>query len=190
MTAGPAQERRRQQVLEVAARLAGEGYDAVRMKQVADESEVALATLYSWFAGKNLLILAVMAGWIDEMVERVGSESMKGGTPADRMEATLLRTIDLALEQPDLLRSCIRAFSSPDPMGIEIVGRIEFSFGQLLFSQMGDDIGFDRRLDVTRVVGGVWFAALMAWMCERRDEEHIREMLRSAVAVTLGRIDD
>ncbi len=138
----------------MAARLAAEGYDAVRMKQVADEAEVALATLYSWFAGKNLLILAVMADWIDDIVDKVAAEPIEDGTPSERLEATLLRTVNLALERPNLLRSCLQALSSPDPMGIEIVGRIEFSFGQLLFGQMGDDIDFDYRLDVTRVVWG------------------------------------
>jgi AcrR family transcriptional regulator len=151
---------------------------------------VALATLYSWFAGKNLLILAVMADWIDDIVDEVAAEPIEDETPSGRLEATLLRTVNLALERPNLLRSCLQAFSSPDPMGIEIVGRIEFSFGQLLFGQLGDDIDFDYRLDVARVVGGVWFAALMAWMCERRDEEHVRVMLRSAIAVALGRLDD
>ena len=128
------------------------------MKQFADESEVALATLYSWFAGKKLPILAVIAGWIDEIVAKIKSESLDADSPADRMEATLLRTIDFALERPNLLRSCTRAFPSPDSMGIGLVGWIEFSFGQLLLDRMGDDIDFNRRLDVTRVVGGVWFA--------------------------------
>jgi AcrR family transcriptional regulator len=36
MSVDPAQQRRREQVLGVTARLAAEGYDAVRMKQVAD----------------------------------------------------------------------------------------------------------------------------------------------------------
>ena len=51
----------------MATRLAEEGYDAVRMKQVVDESEVALVTLYSWFAGKNLLILTVMAATLGRL---------------------------------------------------------------------------------------------------------------------------
>ena len=170
----------------MATRLSDEGYDSVRMKQVADESGVALATLYSWFTNKNLLVLEVMAAWLDEMVDGIEAEGPVDGTTGDRVEATLLRTVDLVFEYPVRLRAFVQAFSLPEPMGFAVAERIEFAFGRLLFGRIGDEVEFDRRLAATRVIGGVWFSALNAWACERRDEDHVRDMLRSAVRLSLS----
>lgn len=186
MAIDPAQEERRRRVIEVATGLCDEGFDAVRMKQVAEESGVSLATLYSWFTNKNLLILEVMADWLDEIVAAVEAEGPVGGSVAERVEATMLRTVDLAFGHSVRLRTFIQAFSMPDPMGFPFAERIDFAFGRLLFTRIGDEIEMDRRLDATRVIGGVWFSALNAWACDRRDEEHVRDMLRTAVRVSLA----
>lgn len=181
----PAQQRRRREVIEVATRLCDEGFDAVRMKQVAEESKVSLATLYNWFTNKNLLVLEVMAEWLDEIVARVEAEGPVGGSVGDQVEATLLRTVDLAFDHPARMRACIHAFSTPEPMGFALAERVEFAFGRLLFVRMGDEVDVGRRVEATRMIGGVWFASLNAWACERRDEQHVRDMLSSAVRVSL-----
>jgi len=74
----------------------------------------------------------------------------------------------------------------PEPMGIEATDQMVTTFGKLLFMAIGDEVDDDRRIDATRIIGSVWFAAFMAWMTERCHEAHMRDMLCSAIRVSLG----
>ena len=54
-----AQRDRGIRVLETAMRMAGEGgYEAVQMRAVAEQSGVALGTIYRYFSGKDELLVA------------------------------------------------------------------------------------------------------------------------------------
>lgn len=173
-------------MLDVATAMADLGYDSVRMRQVADESEVALGTLYAEFPSKNLLILEVMNEWMGQLVEAQLSAGIVGATPVERVESAIFGLLDRALVHPTRLRTCIQAFSMPDPLGVEPVEKLELAFGRILFLAIGDEVDLDRRVDATRVIGGVWMACFLAWMTERRDEQHMRDMLGSAFRASLG----
>ena len=55
----PVQRERRRRIIDAAMELAAEGgYDAVQMREVAARAEVALGTLYRYFASKERLLVA------------------------------------------------------------------------------------------------------------------------------------
>ena len=82
----PKQEARRDRVLEaaVAAAVRG-GYDAVQMRDVAAEAEVALGTLYRYFASKDQLLVAVMGQWTRQLQGQLARRPPQGDTAADRV---------------------------------------------------------------------------------------------------------
>ena len=165
---------RRRAILEVAAWLADRGYDAVQIRDVAREAGVSLQAVHNHFAGNDVLVDEVLA------------EGVVGDTPVDRVDEVLMRTLDRALLDRVRLRTCIQAFVMPEPMGIEATDQMVTTFGKLLFMAIGDEVDDDRRIDATRIIGSVWFAAFMAWMTERCHEAHMRDMLCSAIRVSLG----
>lgn len=177
---------RRERVLEVAARHADEGYSAVRMRTVAVESGTTVQTLYKEFVNKDVLLLEVLVQWLSEVIEELSVTPPEGDTSAARMEDLLLRALDHMVSREVRMRTCLQAFTNPEPLAATIVGRFEASFGLLLFRAFGDEVDEERRIAVLRVLGGVFYASLVAWMCERRDLDHVRSELLNAVAVTLG----
>ena len=58
------QKARRTRVIEAAMALASEGgYDAVQMRDVAERADVALGTIYRYFASKDQLLAAALVEW-------------------------------------------------------------------------------------------------------------------------------
>jgi AcrR family transcriptional regulator len=60
-----AQAARRERVLQTALDLGRRGgYDAVQMRDVAAEAEVALGTIYRYFSSKDHLLAAALVAWV------------------------------------------------------------------------------------------------------------------------------
>ncbi len=179
-------EAQRRHVLEVATAFADRGFDAVQMREVAKEADVSLQTLYNLFTNKNLLLIEVLVEWLSEVVAEVAVTPVEGDTSAERMEGLLLRTLDHAVSREVRMRTCLQAFTRPEPMAPTLIRRFEGEFAVLLMVAFGDEVDDARQVAVLRVLGGVFYASLVAWMCERRSLDHVRDELRNAVAVTLG----
>jgi AcrR family transcriptional regulator len=63
-------EERKQRILEVGRRLiATQGFEGVRMRELAEESLVSVPTLYNLFGGKNELLSAVVESYFQMLLE-------------------------------------------------------------------------------------------------------------------------
>ena len=94
--------RRAKIIEEVIGLIAEVGADAVQMRDVAQRSEVALATLYRYFSSKENLLAAALADWQKRLTRRI----LAGGGPtgSDPLPGIL-----------DYLRRAQRAFNrSPE----------------------------------------------------------------------------
>ena len=86
------QAARRRRVLDAALRLAERGgFDAVQMRDVATEANVALGTVYRYFTSKERLLLEAMVEEIEALASRLESRPPVGATPADRIVEVLSR---------------------------------------------------------------------------------------------------
>src|SRR3954471_12102723 len=71
---------RRDLVVAAATELAeAGGYDAVVMKEVADRSGVALATIYRWFASKDALLTEVLLVWGTSLSKSLAEDPPRDG---------------------------------------------------------------------------------------------------------------
>ncbi len=89
------------------------------------------------------------------------------------------------MAEPVRFRACVRAFTVPETGGSDAIGRMEMDFGLLLYEAMADEVASLDAPSVLRAIGGVWFAALIAWAADRRDVGYVRDELRSVVRLTL-----
>src|SRR5262249_18315631 len=77
------QAARRRRVIEATLELVNEGgFDAVQMRDVAAAANVALGTVYRYFASKKRLLLQATAGRIDELAPRLRGGPRRGGPGA------------------------------------------------------------------------------------------------------------
>ncbi|UMG92323.1 TetR family transcriptional regulator [Nocardioides sp. TF02-7] len=87
-----AQRDRRKRILDATYQLAKEGgFDAVQMRAVAEQADVALGTLYRYFPSKIHLLVSALARQLGEAQQRLQSREIPGDTSADRVLYVLKR---------------------------------------------------------------------------------------------------
>src|SRR4051812_16288504 len=86
------QAARRERVIVAACDLAAEGgYDAVQMRDVASQADVALGTLYRYFPSKDHLLIAALAEQVSTLQRRLAQKPPRGPNAGDRVVDVLRR---------------------------------------------------------------------------------------------------
>lgn len=178
------QAARRQRVVMSALALAAEGgYDAVQMRDVATQADVALGTIYRYFTSKDHLLAAAMVEWVEDLERQVTRRPPRGDTPADRVTDVLGRALRALGANPHLAAAVIAAQTSGD----EAAGREQARTTEVMIRMLAGAFppGTDPqvRADVTRVLGHVWFSCLIVWANGIRDLDWVAAEVR--VAATL-----
>jgi AcrR family transcriptional regulator len=163
-TLTPNQAARRRRVLDAAMTLAAEGgYDAVQMRDVAQQAGVALGTIYRYFASKDHLLAACQVELWKDLVQTFAQRPPRSDTAADRVVAVLRRATRAAEREPLRTAALVTATSSPDPAVRECQQEITVLIeGVLTRAIAGDDP--DRTERVIAVLRHVWWATLLGWV--------------------------
>ncbi len=178
---------RRDLVVRAATELAeAGGYDAVVMKAVADQSGVALATIYRWFASKDHLLTEVLLVWGTELSESLATDPPCEGDAADRVAAALGRVIDVAGSRPRLASAVVEAVLSVERGPLDAQGDFHQLMAEWIDSALGDD-EVDQRDAVTEVLEHVCFSTIIVFATGRQDASYAKEQLASAARLLLRR---
>ncbi len=105
----PRQDNRRQQLLDVAARLFRErGYHVTSMRDIAHEVGMLSGSIYYHFSSKEDLLLAVYEEGLRHIAERVDAAVATRDAPWDRLEAGCTAHLEALLELSDYTQVMIR----------------------------------------------------------------------------------
>jgi AcrR family transcriptional regulator len=187
-----AQRDRRRRILDATVTLACRGgFDAVQMRAVAEQADVALGTLYRYFPSKIHLLVSALAQQFEETEATLGRRTIPGDDPADRVTYVLTRATRGLQREPHLTEALTRAFMFADSTvsgEIRVVGRRLTSM--LTRALQGDQYvedtePTDREIAVARVISDVWLASLVAWVTGRITAEQVTEHLETAVELIL-----
>src|SRR6476469_1044300 len=98
-----AQRDRRKRILDATLALASKGgYEAVQMRTVAEQANVALGTLYRYFPSKIHLLVSGLAREFERTQEKLDRKAIPGDTPYDRMLFVLGRITRAMQRDPNL----------------------------------------------------------------------------------------
>ncbi|MGZ5398720.1 MAG: TetR family transcriptional regulator [Nocardioides sp.] len=183
-----AQRERRKRILDATVALASDGgFEAVQMRAVADRAEVALGTLYRYFPSKIHLLVSALGREVERAESAVAARPVPGDTPAERVIHVLKRTSRGLQGDRHLAEALTRAFMFADESVSEEIHHIGLLLTTMLTRAMHPD-----RLEVTaedvmiaRVIGDVWFSALVAWVTGRSTATETAEHLDTAVRLLL-----
>jgi AcrR family transcriptional regulator len=156
---------RRQRVIRAALELGAEGgYDAVQMRDVAQQAQVALGTIYRYFSSKDHLLAAALVEWVEELEQRVNVRPPRGDTIATNMVDILRRATRAMEREPKLSAAVISALSSNDPQ----VAGCQHEMGEVMTRIQArafpDDFDEDIQDRVIQALEHVWFSALLGWV--------------------------
>jgi AcrR family transcriptional regulator len=159
------QAARRKRVVEAAFSLgAAGGYDAVQMRDVAVAADVALGTIYRYFASKDHLLAEVQVEWVRDLGRRVHARPPRGGLVADRVIDVLRRATRAMEAEPKLASALVTALASTDPAAARCQQEIGQVMAETMATAFPDDFDRERRDDIVRTLGHVWFSSLVGWV--------------------------
>ena len=154
---------RKERILAAATALAASGgYDAVQMRDVAADAEVALGTLYRHYSSKDQLLLSALAEQAATLRDRLVSRPPQGSTPAARVADVLCRASRALERQPNVTRAMLTAMSVADTDTTGIKHEIDETLRAIVADAV-DGTPVANLDDIVWVLGSVWFAELTSW---------------------------
>ena len=181
-----AQRERRKRILDATLALASKGgYDAVQMRTVAEQANVALGTLYRYFPSKIHLLVSGLAREFERTQEKLARTPVTGDTSYDRVLFVLGRITRNMQREPMLLEAMTRAFMFADPSAAAEVNAVAALMEQMLTSAMHDGEPSADDQAIARIIGDVWLSNLVAWVTRRASATDVSNHLELAARLLL-----
>jgi AcrR family transcriptional regulator len=177
-------EEKRTRIIETAIELAEQGgFEAVRLRDVAERADVALGTLYKRFHSKEDILVAALELEAAKLERRLAARPARGAT----VEARTMDFFEAAtrglLRREKLARAVLRAITSGDAQLTQSVARFHMRMTQMIVSAMrGSDetdaaAGPDAHA-AAFILQQIWFAALVGWMAGMVTKQQVTEQVR------------
>ena len=174
-------------MLNVAARLASEGgFDAVQMRAVAAEADVALGTLYRYFPSKEYLLVSAMLRQIETLAERLAVSPPRGDDPLGRVVDVLGRANRALQRQQQFTIAVVRALVSGDETVAPVVRQVRSLMSSMILAAMERDDPTEREELVAGLLQEIWLSALVAWITGVAPPSSVTEKLAAAAGLLLG----
>lgn len=165
-------EERARRIVESAVELAERGgFEAVRVRDIAAEANVALGTLYKRFSSKEDILVAALEHEVGLLEKLLTMNPVQGESPVARVKVFFSFLTTALTAKTKLSRAVLRATVSGEPALTEKVERFHGRIRGLIASALlgggeAEDLGFtDEQLDwLAFTLSQVWFAAIVGWM--------------------------
>ncbi len=185
-----AQRERRRRILDATLALAMDGgFDAVQMRAVADDADVALGTLYRYFPSKIHLLVTALGREFERAQTQTRSRQVPGDTPHERVMHVLGVTTKGMQKQPRLTEALTRAFMFADASVAAEIHHVGMTLTAMITHAIeGTDQTrepTDEDTAIVRVIGDVWLSALMGWVTGRTTTEDVMRSMDVAVKLLL-----
>jgi AcrR family transcriptional regulator len=186
-----AQRERRKRILDATYELAKTGgFDAVQMRAVAEQADVALGTLYRYFPSKIHLLVSALGRQFDEAALRLHDREIPGDTQAERVLYVLKRMARGMQGDPKLTEALTRAFMFADSSVANEIHVVGMAMTSIVTHAMhggvpADDAVSDEDVAIARVIGDVWLSALVAWVTGRSTAAETASHMETAIHLIL-----
>lgn len=181
------QAKRRRRVMSAAMALAANGgFDAVQMRDVASEADVALGTLYRYFPSKENLLVSVLVELVDGLRLSIESAPVRGDTPRERVVDVLRRAVGFHPDR-DVFGALIKALASANPDVAGLVREINQKMTVIIVEAMYPD-GEEptgRDLEVARVLQLTWLSSVFGWVNGVEDHSRVIDDLEVAARLLM-----
>ena len=183
-----AQRDRRKRILDATISLATQGgFDAVQMRAVAEQADVALGTLYRYFPSKIHLLVSALGREFERANASIGDKPIPGDTASDRVIYVLRKTTRGLQGDPHLTEALTRAFMFADASVQNEIHHVGMLLTSMLTRAMhpGKTELTEEDVAIARVIGDVWLSALVGWVTGRSTAAETGQQIEVAVKLLL-----
>jgi TetR/AcrR family transcriptional regulator, cholesterol catabolism regulator len=184
-----AQRDRRKRILDATISLASRGgFDAVQMRAVAEQADVALGTLYRYFPSKIHLLVSALGREFERAEAASRGKPIPGDTPHERVMHVLGRTTSGLQGEPHLTEALTRAFMFADASVQNEIHHVGMLMTTMLTRAMhpAQTELTDEDVAIAKVIGDVWLAALVGWVTGRTTSDDVTQQMDVAVRLLLS----
>ena len=186
MTLTQPQQARHERMLNATARLASEGgYDAVQMREVATEADVALGTLYRYFPSKEHLLVSAMLRQIEGLHDRLTVSPAEGAEAVDRVIDVLARANRALQRQQKFTVAVVRSLASGDASVAPVVREVRDLMGGIILAAIGAESPSARDQLVSEILQEVWLSSLVSWISGVEPASSVDRKLEAAAKLLL-----
>ena len=161
------------------------GYEAVQMRTVAEQANVALGTLYRYFPSKVHLLVSAMVREFERTQQKLGRATIPGGTPYERMLFVLGRITQTMQRDPMLTEAMTRAFMFADPSAAAEVNTVARLMERTLTRAIHEGQPTADEVAIARIIGDVWLSNLVAWVTRRASANDVSNHLELTARLLL-----
>ncbi|MEB2345225.1 MAG: TetR/AcrR family transcriptional regulator [Deltaproteobacteria bacterium] len=191
------QIKRMRRIVDAAVALAeGGGFEAVRLRDVAERSDVALGTLYKYFRSKEDILLFALDEEVGRLEQGLLARPPAGASPFERAADFFGRTSRALIGRPALTRAMIRALTGTEELAFKVAA-FQLRIARLvaaalrgapadLAAPLDASIGSARERAAAQTLMHVWFSALVGWSAGLHTERGVVEQVRVAAELVLG----
>jgi AcrR family transcriptional regulator len=178
--------RRRDAILDSAVAIAADGgYDAVKMRAVADDAGIAVGTLYRYFPSKPHVLVAVLA----RAFERLGAErdwAITADSPRARLGQLNARLHEEWRTKPALAEAVTRAFVFADASASAELDHAAAVIEHLLGVAIAGGEPSPRQHRLASMIIDIWLASLIAWVRHSTSAEDVAVRLERSIGLIVG----
>jgi AcrR family transcriptional regulator len=181
-----AQRGRRKRILDATLALASKGgYEAVQMRTVAEQANVALGTLYRYFPSKIHLLVSALVREFERTQQKLDRTTIPGDTSYERMLFVLGRITKTMQRDPMLTEAMTRAFMFADPSAAAEVNTVARLMEHTLTQAIHEGEPTADEVAIARIIGDVWLSNLVAWVTRRASADDVSNNLELAARLLL-----
>ncbi|MGH3739397.1 MAG: cholesterol catabolism transcriptional regulator KstR [Micromonosporaceae bacterium] len=185
--ASAAQRDRRRRIINATLTLASKGgYDAVQMRAVAEQADVALGTLYRYFPSKIHLLVSALAWQFEVIQDRMRRSHIPGEGAYDRMLVVVGRLTRAMQRDPLLTEAMTRAFMFADATAaaeVDAVGRLMDETFAKAMADPGEPT--EEQVAIAGVISDVWLSNLVKWVTRRASAKDVTDHLELTLRLLL-----
>jgi TetR/AcrR family transcriptional regulator, cholesterol catabolism regulator len=180
-----AQQARRDRIVDAGlALLAERDYDKIQVKDVAEEANVALGTLYHYFSSKEHLFAEVLVRWAGTLRTNISRNPLRGTTDTQRLTQVINRSVRAFQRQPSLARLVAMLETSADPFATGILARLAQTTNDIYLEAI-HDVDRDTAHRIVSVVDAVLASGLRSWVAGRTSITAVSDDLADAISLLL-----
>ncbi|MCK9897793.1 TetR/AcrR family transcriptional regulator [Frankia sp. AgB32] len=172
---------RRQRIVKVALRsLARNNYEDIKINDLARDANVALGTLYRYFASKEHLLAVAFMEWQSVLKVKLERFVPAGATEAERL-SEVFRQVTSAFElQPRFFRFMTILHDTTDPYAAAISSSTRSVFNKTVEDTLGGPLDADQNA-IVRTVSAVFEHAMRNWIMQRLTIDDVYERLEASI---------